>query len=280
MKISITTFITDRGIRPDVLAKAVEDRGFDALFLPEHSHIPVSRATPFPFGEALPEPYFRVWDPFVGLSAAAAVTSTLNLGTCVALLAQRDVIHTAKEVASLDLLSEGRFLFGVGAGWNREEMLNHGVEPSTRGALLDEQLQAIRAIWSADEAEYHGKYVDFEPIFQWPKPVQRPHPSIYIGGTSAAAARRAVRLSAGWMPTSVDNPQEARIQLELFAECGGSSLPVTVAMVPRDPRFLEAYANSGAEGVILFLPEKDETTALQRLDRLVAVAEEGGFLSR
>lgn len=279
MKIGITTFVTDRGIRPSVLAEAVEDRGFDALFLPEHSHIPVSRATPFPFGDALPEPYFRVLDPFVGLSAAAEVTSTLKLGTGVALLVQRDVIHTAKEIASLDLLSSGRFLFGVGAGWNREEMRNHGVEPSTRGALLDEQLEAITTIWSVNEAEYHGKYVDFEPIFQWPKPMQRPHPPIYIGGTSAIAARRAASLSAGWMPTSVGDPQEVPAQLRLFAEYGGSGLPVTVTMVPRDPWFLDAYANAGAERVVLFLPERDETAALQRLDRLAAMAEEGDFLS-
>lgn len=280
MKIGITAFVTDRGIRPSVLAKAVEDRGFDALFLPEHSHIPVSRATPFPFGEALPEPYFRALDPFVGLSAAAAVTSTLKLGTGVALLVQRDVIYTAKEIASLDLLSEGRFLLGVGAGWNREEMLNHGVEPGRRGTLLDEKLEAMTAIWSANEAEYHGKYVDFEPIFQWPKPVQRPHPPIYIGGTSAGAARRAVRLSAGWMPTSVENPRDAQAQLDFFAEAGGAGFPVTVAMVPRDPKFLDAYAAAGAERVILFLSEKGETEALQRLDKLAVTAEQSGYLSR
>lgn len=280
MKVGISTFVTDSGIFPDVLAKAVEERGFDALFLPEHSHIPVSRATPFPLGEPLPKPYFRAWDPFVALSAAAAVTSTLKIGTGITLLAQRDVIHVAKQVASLDLLSGGRFIFGVGAGWNLEEMRNHGTDPATRGALLDEQVEAITTIWSSEEAEFHGRFVDFDPIFQWPKPVQRPHPLIYIGGTSTAAARRAARLGAGWMPTSAEEPGQIGAQMDLFARNGGGNLPITIAMVPRDPRFLDAYADAEVERVTLFLPAKEEEEALRRLDGLAAVAEECGHLTR
>lgn len=280
MKIGITTILTDQGIRPDVLAKAVEDRGFESVFLPEHSHIPVCRATPYPFGEPLPKAYYRMWDPFVALSAMAAVTSTLTIGTGVALLVQRDVIHTAKEVASLDLLSDGRFIFGVGAGWNIEEMENHRTDPSSRGALLDERIDAMTTIWSSYEAEFHGKFEDFDPIYQWPKPKCEPHPPIYIGGTSEAAVRRAVRLGAGWMPTCVGDPGDAREQVEVLAQSGGLGLPITVIMVPRDARFIDAYADAGVERITLFLPVREERDSLHRLDNLAAVAETSGYLSR
>ncbi|HEY3469619.1 MAG TPA: TIGR03619 family F420-dependent LLM class oxidoreductase, partial [Amycolatopsis sp.] len=168
MKFGISTFVTDEGIRPDVLGAALEERGFDSLWLAEHSHIPVSRESPYPGGGDLPRVYYRTLDPFVALSAAAVATSELLLGTGIALLTQRDLIHTAKEVASLDLISDGRMRFGVGIGWNREEMRNHGTDPKTRGALIDEQLAALKEIWTKDEAEFHGKHVDFDPIFAWP----------------------------------------------------------------------------------------------------------------
>jgi len=182
MRFGISTFITDEGIRPDVLGRALEERGFSSLFLAEHSHIPVRRESPYPGGGELPRKYYRTLDPFVALTAAAVVTSRLVLGTGIALLPQRDVIHTAKQVASLDLVSGGRVVFGVGVGWNREEMRNHGTDPATRGALMDEQLAALTRIWTADRAEFHGEHVDFDPIHSWPKPVQRPRPPIYIGG--------------------------------------------------------------------------------------------------
>lgn len=273
MKFGISAFVTDEGIRPQVLGRAVEERGFEALFLPEHSHIPVRRATPFPMGEPLPRPYFRAWDPFVALAAAATATSTLLLGTGIALLIQRDVIHTAKEVASLDLLSRGRVIFGVGAGWNHEEMSNHGTDPGIRGALLDERILALKAIWTSDEAEFHGDYVDFEPIFQWPKPIQQPHPPVYIGGTGALATRRAARLGDGWMPTAVGDVSQVSAQLDLLDACGAPHLPVTVTMVRRDLELLAAYAEADVERVTLFLPDKSEAEALHRLDQLAALTE-------
>src|SRR5574340_348997 len=200
MKFGIATFVTDEGIRPDALGRALEERGFDSLFLAEHSHIPVSRTTPYPGGGDLPRQYYRTLDPFVALTAAASVTSDLLVATGIALLIQRDVIHTAKEVASLDLISGGRMLFGVGVGWNREEMRNHGTDPRTRGALINEQLAALKQIWTKDEAEFHGKYIDFDPIYSWPKPVRKPHPPIYIGGESPAALERLLKFGDAWLP--------------------------------------------------------------------------------
>ncbi|MDT7575898.1 MAG: hypothetical protein QOH17_2231, partial [Pseudonocardiales bacterium] len=182
MKFGIATFITDEGIRPAALGRALEERDFSSLFIAEHSHIPAGRESPYPGGGELPRRYYRTLDPFVALAAVASVTSRLVLGTGIALLPQRDVIHTANEVASLDLVSDGRVAFGVGVGWNREEMRNHGTDPATRGALMDEQLAALKQIWTQDQAEFHGKHVDFDPIFLWPKPVQQPHPPIYLGG--------------------------------------------------------------------------------------------------
>ncbi|OZM79569.1 TIGR03619 family F420-dependent LLM class oxidoreductase [Pseudonocardia sp. MH-G8] len=167
MRFGTATFITDEGIRPDALGRALEERGFGSLFIAEHSHIPASRETPHPGGGELPRIYYRTLDPFVALTAAAAVTSRLVLGTGIVLLPQRDVIHTAKQVASLDLVADGRTAFGVGIGWNREEMRNHGTDPATRGARMDEQLAALKAIWTSDEAEFHGAHVDFDPIFAW-----------------------------------------------------------------------------------------------------------------
>ncbi|MET0862938.1 MAG: LLM class F420-dependent oxidoreductase, partial [Nakamurella sp.] len=194
MKFGIATFVTDEGISPLALGPALEERGFDSVFLAEHSHIPVSRQTPHSSGGDLPRKYYRTLDPFVALTALAAATSNLLVGTGIALLPQRDVIHLAKEVASVDLVSGGRFQFGVGVGWNREEMRNHGTDPRTRGALMDEMLAALVQIWTSDEAEFHGQYLDFDPIFAWPKPLQQPHPPIYVGGESDAALTRLARL--------------------------------------------------------------------------------------
>jgi len=278
MKIGISTFVTDTTMRPDVLARAVEDRGFESLFLPEHSHVPASRETPFPFGEPLPTPYFRVWDPFVALAAAAVTTSTLRLGTGVILLVQRDVIQTAKEIACLDLLSNGRLVVGVGAGWNREEMRNHGTDPVTRGALLDEQITALRAIWTSETAEYHGEHVDFAPFYQWPKPMQQPCPPIFIGGGSRAAVTRAVRLGDGWMPIAVDDPDQVGSQVERMSAAAKPGHPITVLMASQKPELLAAYAEAEVDRVTLFLPVKSETEALRRLDGLAAVADRHGLL--
>jgi probable F420-dependent oxidoreductase len=265
VKVGINTFVTDESMPPAALAKAAEERGFDALFLAEHSHIPVSRESPYPGGGELGRPYFRAADPFVALAAAASVTTTLRLGTGISLLIQRDVIHTAKSVASLDLISGGRVIYGVGVGWNREEMRNHGTDPRTRGALLDEQIEALRAIWTNDEAEFHGKYVDFDPIFQWPKPVHSL--PIYVGGNSEAAVARARRLGDGWLPNAVRDPAQVPAQL---APLGDSDLPVIVSSASPDERLLAAYAEGGVERVTFSVPPKPAVDTLRRLDELAA----------
>lgn len=190
MKFGISTFITDEGIGAAELGRAVEERGFDSLFIAEHTHIPASRKSPYPAGGELPRIYYRTLDPFVALAAVAAVTQRLLVATGIALVVEREPITTAKDIASLDLVSGGRVIFGVGAGWNREEMRNHGTDPATRGALMDERIRVMREIWTRDAAEFHGEHVDFTPIYSWPKPVQRPHPPIYVGGESDRSLAR------------------------------------------------------------------------------------------
>ncbi|WP_027935013.1 LLM class F420-dependent oxidoreductase [Amycolatopsis thermoflava] len=273
MKFGISTFITDEGIRPGALGRALEERGFDSLLLAEHSHIPVSRESPYPGGGELPRVYYRTLDPFIALTAAAAETRDLLLFTGVALLVQRDVIHTAKEVASLDLLSGGRVAFGVGVGWNREEMRNHGTEPRTRGALIDEQIQALKAIWTQDEAEFHGKHVDFDPIWQWPKPVQRPHPPIYVGGESEAALTRLLDHADGWMPRSHTPPAEIKRVRAWLAEQGRPDVPFTVFGAGRSEEALAGYAEAGVERVTFMLGTRPESETLTKLDELAALAE-------
>lgn len=270
MKIGITTFVTDEGISGPKLGVALEERGFESLFLPEHSHIPASRKSPAPGGGELPREYYRALDPFVTLGAIAAVTERLILGTGVTLLIQRDVIHTAKEVATLDRISHGRFVFGVGAGWNREEMTDHGTDPRTRGALLDEQLDAIRAIWTEDVAEYHGRFIDFDPMYAWPKPVQTPHPPIFVGGAEAAA-ERAIRHGLGWLPTAVDDPAAIPAQL---AGLEGYNLPVTVAFAAVDPALIDGYADAGVQRLVFSVPTLPEPETLRALDEIAKVADQ------
>jgi len=274
MKFGISTFVTDEGIRPGALGRALEERGFDSLLLAEHSHIPVSRQSPYPGGGELPRVYSRTLDPFVALTAAAAETTDLLLVTGVALLIQRDVIHTAKEVASLDLVSGGRVAFGVGVGWNREEMANHGTDPRTRGALIDEQIQALKTIWTQDEAEFHGKFVDFDPIWQWPKPVQRPHPPIYVGGESEAALNRLATHADGWLPRSHTPPEEITRVRTWLAERGRPDVPFTVFGAGRGEEELAGYAEAGVERVTFMLGTRPESETLTKLDELAALAED------
>ena len=272
MRFGVATFITDEGIRPDVLGRALEERGFSSLFIAEHSHIPVSRESPYPGGGELPQRYYRTLDPFVALTAAAAVTSQLVLGTGVALLPQRDVIHTAKQVASLDVVSGGRLAFGVGVGWNREEMRNHGTDPATRGALMDEQLAALTQIWTAEQAEYHGEHVDFDPIYLWPKPVQQPHPPIYVGGESPAALRRLATYGAGWLPHGHTPPSEIRRVRDWLADQGRDDVRFTVFGADTDQRHLAGFVEAGVEEVALTLDTLPEDDTLRSLDALAAVA--------
>jgi probable F420-dependent oxidoreductase len=272
VKFGIATFVTDEGIRPDALGRAVEERGFDSVFLAEHSHIPASRETPYPGGGDLPRVYYRTLDPFVALTAAGAATSTLILGTGIALLPQRDVIHTAMQVASLDLLSGGRVAFGVGSGWNREEMRNHGVEPRTRGALMNEQLAALIEIWGKDVAEFHGEYVDFGPIYAWPKPVQKPHPPIYLGGESPAALDRLLRYGDAWLPRAHTTTDELRRVRAWLAEHGRTDVPFTIFGADRDPDALRDYADAEVERVTFMLDTLPESETLKELDELAELA--------
>jgi probable F420-dependent oxidoreductase len=245
MKFGISTFVTDDGIGPADLGRAVEERGFDSLLVAEHTNIPASRETAYPGGGDLPPVYYQTLDPFVTLTAAAVTTERLLLMTAITLLIQRDPIITAKETASLDLVSGGRLLFGVGAGWNLEEMRNHGTDPKTRGALLDERIEAIKAIWTQEPAEYHGKYVDFDPIHLRPKPVQQPHPPIYIGGNSDATVRRVIAA---------------------MRDGAGRDVPVTVFGAGRDVNTLRAYEGIGIERAALFLPTLPREESLKLLD--------------
>lgn len=271
MRFGIATFVTDEGIHPGTLGRAIEERGFSSLFVAEHSHIPAGRESPWPGGGDLPRRYYRTLDPFVTLTAAAATTTSIVLGTGIALLPQRDVIHTAKEVASVDLVSGGRFAFGIGVGWNREEMRNHGTDPRTRGALVDEQLAALKEIWGNDEAQFHGAHVDFDPIFSWPKPVQKPHPPIFLGGESPAALRRLAAHGDAWLPRAHTTPGTIREVRTWLADEGRTGIPVTVFAAGSDPAELDGYAEAGVDEVTLSLDTLAESDTLRALDTLAGV---------
>ncbi|MFJ1578321.1 LLM class F420-dependent oxidoreductase [Streptomyces sp. NPDC088147] len=271
MKFGVSTFITDQGIAPTTLGRAIEERGLDSLFIAEHTHIPVERRSPYPGGGELPEMYYRTLDPFVVLSAAAAVTERILLGTGIALVVQRDPIITAKEVASLDLVSDGRAVFGVGVGWNEEEMENHGTDPRTRGRLVDERLRAIRELWTKDKAEFHGEFVDFDPVYSWPKPVQRPHPPIYVGG-GEGAFHRVAAFGDAWLANSMP-PEELGPRIHRMRSVAGREVPVTVYGVRKESELVEQYAQLDVERVLLYLPTMPEAGTLSYLDELAAVAE-------
>ncbi|MDT8914189.1 LLM class F420-dependent oxidoreductase [Amycolatopsis sp. PS_44_ISF1] len=274
MKFGIFTFVTDQGIRPDRLARGVELRGFDSLFVGEHSHIPADRSSPYPAGGELPPQYYRMYDPFVALGAAATVTTTLLLGTGVVLLAQRDPIQTAKEVASLDHLSGGRVLLGVGAGWNLEEMRDHGTDPATRGRLLDERLDAMRELWTADEATFHGEFTDFDRAIAWPKPVQQPGPPIYVGGNSRFAARRAHRHGGVWMPNSVGVPENVAPLVAMRDEFAPGTPLSMYTVGSKNRALLDAYAEAGVESITFLVGAHPEAPTLSRLDHLAKIVEE------
>ena len=225
MLVGVFHFPTDYGIDVGELARELEAREFESLFVCEHTHIPVSRRTPFPGGEPLPKEYSHTFDPFVSLMAAAAVTTRLKIGTGICLIIERDTITTAKEVASLDLLSGGRFLFGIGAGWNQDEMENHGTEYKSRFKRMREQVLAMKEIWTKDEAQFHGQHVNFDPIWSWPKPVQVPHPPVLVGGDGPRSLRVAGECGDGWMPVVVEAAGfEAKLtQLHRLCEEAGLS---------------------------------------------------------
>jgi len=265
MKFGISTFVNDDTIDTVSLARAIEERGFDSLVIAEHTHIPASRETAYPLGGELPSIYYRTLDPFVTLAAAAAVTSRIELFTGIALLIQRDPIVTAKEAASIDLISNGRFVFGVGAGWNLEEMRDHGTDPKTRGALLDERIESIKALWTTEPAEYHGKYVDFEPSYMRPKPVQKPHPPIVIGGDSDATVKRVIRHEAGWIsnPFPIDHLKR---RIDQLRDGAGHDVPLTTFGTPIDPEYWRGLEDLGYRQANLLLPTKPHDESLRLLD--------------
>jgi probable F420-dependent oxidoreductase len=274
MKVGISTFVNDDSIDPVSLARAIEERGFESLVVAEHTHIPASRESAYPGGGELPQWYYRTLDPFVTLAAAAAVTSKIDLVTGIALLIERDPITTAKEAASIDLISGGRFVFGVGAGWNIEELRDHGTDPKTRGALLDERIEAIQALWTTEPAEYHGKYVDFPPSYSRPKPVQKPHPPIYIGGNSNATVKRVIRHEAGWIsnPNPIDDITQRVNQLR---DGAGHDVPLAMFGTPyNDLDYWRAAENLGFGQLALFLPTKPLDDSLRLLDKFAAKVSE------
>jgi probable F420-dependent oxidoreductase len=273
MKFGISTFVNDDTIDPVSLARAIEERGFDSLVVPEHTHIPANRESPYPGGGELPSVYYRTLDPFVTLAAAAAVTSKIELFTGVALLIQRDPITTAKETASIDLISNGRFVFGVGAGWNIEELRDHGTDPKTRGTLLDERIDAIKALWTAEPAEYHGKYVDFAPSYSRPKPVRQPHPPIFIGGNSDATVKRVIRHDAGWISNPL--PVEALTKrIDQMREGAGRDVPLAMFGTPNDPDYWSAAKDLGFGRLALLLPTLPLAESLRLLDEYSALVDQ------
>ena len=267
MRYGVFTFFNAEGISPIDLSTALEERGFGSLFATEHSHIPVNTQTPYPMGGPIPQQYYRTLDPFISLTAAAVATDSLVLGTGIALVAQRDPILTAKEVASLDLVSDGRFCFGVGVGWLREEIANHGVDPSVRGRVVDERLRAMIAIWTEEAPEFHGEFVDFDPIYSWPKPVTKPYPPLYFGGGSAGF-RRIAELGAGWMSIS-PSAVALSVELEKLRDRAGRDVPVISSHVGEPTaKALEGYRDLGIEHVTVELPTEPRDQTLRRLDEL------------
>jgi probable F420-dependent oxidoreductase len=274
MNFGITMFPTDKSIGPIELARACEERGFASLYVPEHTHIPVSRITPSPAGEPLAEEYYRSLDPFVALTAAAAVTERLKVGTGIALVAQRDPIVTAKAVASLDLVSGGRFVFGIGFGWNVEELADHGVAFADRRAVVQERVEAMKAIWTQDQAAYSGEHVDFPPTFSWPKPVQQPHPPILLGGGGGPKLFEAIAAYGdGWIPIGGAGVRRQLPLLHAALEAVGRD-PAELTIVPfgvmPDPGKMAYYEEIGFDEVVFRVPPAPEAKVLEILDRLAA----------
>lgn len=268
MEFGVSTFPTDEGIGPVALGRALEERGFASLFVAEHSHIPVDRKSPWPGEGELPRRYYRTLDPFVALTAAAAVTERLRVGPGVALVIQRDPIHFAKEVASLDRVSNGRAVVGVGGGWNREEMRNHGTDPRTRMRLLRERVLAAKALWTQEEAEFHGEFVDYDPVFLYPKPVQQPHPPILVGGSGPTTFDRVVEFGDGWMPVYGRGTESLAGQISDLRERAGRRVPVTMFAVVPESEIIAELTAAGVDEVLFDLPTQPEAETLRRLDEL------------
>jgi probable F420-dependent oxidoreductase len=279
MDFGASMFFTDYSMTSANLAKALEERGFESIWAAEHSHIPLSRKSPWGGGGELPKQYYDVMDPFVTLTAAACVTKTLRLGTGVCLVNQRDPIQTAKLVASIDQVSGGRFLFGVGNGWNQDEMENHGTVFASRHKLVRERIEAMKAIWTQTKAEYHGEFVNFDPMMTWPKPVQKPHPPVIIGGAYPYAARRAVRYGDGWIPLAGRPGQYGDVFdyvpkfRAMLTEAGrdATTFPISLFSSADDLDTVKRYQDLGIVRAVVSLPAAKEDVVLPILDRVAGL---------
>jgi probable F420-dependent oxidoreductase len=278
MDVGAGIFFTDYAMPAQDIGPALEQRGFESVWAPEHSHIPLSRVSPFPSGGELPKEYYDAMDPFVSLSAIAAVTRTIKLGTGICLVIQRDTIQTAKLVASLDQISNGRFLFGIGGGWNQDEMEDHGTDFKTRFAKMSEQVAAMKTIWTQTKPSFEGKYVKFPPMMAWPKPVQKPHPPVIVGGAFPFAAKRAIAYGDGWIPHKA-RPQYGDVadflpEFRKMAKEAGrdpASIPITIWGATEDADLLRRYQDLGVSRVVVSLPSKSADVLLPRLDRWAAL---------
>jgi probable F420-dependent oxidoreductase len=278
MHIGALIFATDYSIQMDDLARELEQRGYESVFVPEHTHIPASRLSPWPGGSDLPQEYWHSYDPFVSLSFAAAATKTLKIGTGICLLPQRDTLVTAKLVASLDRMSGGRFIFGIGGGWNKEEMAHHGVDYDTRFKRMEEQVLAMQQLWTQEAAEYHGKFVDFSPSWLHPRPIQTPYPPIILGGETDYTLKRIVRYCDGWLPRARHGFDAAlnMQRLKTFADEAGrdmNSLTVSIFGAQADIDILKDYREAGITRAILPLPSLPRDQILPILDRYQPLVE-------
>jgi probable F420-dependent oxidoreductase len=270
MKFGISTFVTDEGIAPDALGVALEERGFRSLFLTEHTHIPVSRETPFPGGGELPVNYYRTFDPIVALTAAAVVTERLLLGTGIALIPQRDPIVFAKEMASLDHVSQGRTILGIGAGWNREEMRDHGTDPRTRMALMRERVLAMKELWTQEKAEFHGEFVDFPPAYSWPKPL---HPiPVLVGGWGPGTFDRVLEYGDGWFPFAA-SPDVLAAAISDLRERAGHRVQVVVHAAAPEARAVADLTEAGVDEITFNLPVEPRDATLRRLDQMAGLMD-------
>jgi probable F420-dependent oxidoreductase len=277
MKFGGAMFFTDYSMTAPELARALEERGFESVWAPEHSHIPLSRKTPFPGGGDLPKQYYDAMDPFVVLAAASQATKTIKLGTGVLLVQQRDAIQTAKLVASIDQVSQGRFLFGVGGGWNQDEMENHGAVYATRFKRMRESIEAMKEIWAKEHAEYHGEFVNFGPMIARPKPVTKPHPPIHVGGAFPQGARRAIRYGDGWIPTARGDLTVELPKFRQMAQEAGrnpDSLEVTSFGLTDDLGRVKRLAEMGVSRVVPMFPPEKANTVLPNIDRWAKIMQQ------
>ncbi len=275
MQIGVAMFVTDYTIPPHELAVEAEARGFESLWLPEHSHIPTSRKSPWGGGGELPKHYYDTYDPFVALGAAAVLTKKIKLATGICLVVQRDPIHTAKEVSTIEQLSGGRFIFGVGGGWNAEEMADHGTAFETRFKLMRERILAMKEIWTKSKPKFAGEFVRFDEMMQWPKPVQKPHPPIIVGGAFPHGAKRALEYGDGWMPVGGRSLEPLEVLprfRQMAAEAGRdpATLSFGVFAAPRDHDGLARYRDAGVDRSVLQLPSKGRDEVVPMLDEAAA----------